>query len=121
LLVPIVATATRLGETVGGLTSDKEAEMSVVTLQTHDGRRALLAFTGLDALQSWRPDARPVPVTVDRVAQTARNEDLTSILIDGAGPHALVIEGEFLGELASGHRLVELADGQFGWIIPATE
>jgi hypothetical protein len=32
-----------------------------------------------------------------------------------------VIEGEFLGELASGHRLVELADGQFGWIIPATE
>jgi hypothetical protein len=121
LLVPIVATATRLGETVAGLTSDKEAEMSVVTLQAHDGRRALLAFTGLDALQSWRPDARPVPVTVDRAAQAARNEDLTSILIDGAGPHALVIEGEFLGELASGHRLVELADGQFGWIIPATE
>jgi SseB protein N-terminal domain len=118
LLVPVVATATRFGETVAGLASDKEAEMSVVTLQARDGRRALLAFTGLDALQSWQSDARPVPVTIDRAAQTARNEDLTAVLIDVAGPHPLVIEGDVLGELASGHRLVELADGEFGWIIP---
>ena len=121
LLVPVVATATRLGETVAGLASDKEAEMSVVTLQAQDGRRALLAFTGLDALQSWQPDARPIPVTVDRTAQTARNENLTAVLIDMAGPHAFVIEGEVLGELAAGHRLVELTDGEFGWVIPATE
>jgi hypothetical protein len=118
LLVPVVATATRFGETVAGLTSDKEAEMSVVTLQTQDGRRALLAFTCLDALQGWQSDARPVPVTIDRAAQTARSEDLTAVLIDLAGPHPLVIEGEILGELAAGHRLVELADGEFGWIIP---
>ncbi len=121
LLVPVVATATRLGETVAGLASEKEAEMSVVTLQAQDGRRALLAFTGLDALQSWQPDARPIPVTVDRTAQTARNENLTAVLIDMAGPHAFVIEGEVLGELAAGHRLVELTDGEFGWVIPATE
>jgi hypothetical protein len=121
LLVPVVATATRLGETAAGLAADKEAEMSVVTLQAQDGRRALLAFTGLDALQSWQSDARPVPVTVDRAAQTARNEDLTAVLIDVAGPHALLIEGEVLGELAAGHRLVELADGEFGWIVPARQ
>jgi hypothetical protein len=118
LLVPVVATATRFGETVAGLTSDKEAEMSVVTLQARDGRRALLAFTGLDALQSWQPEARPVPVTVERAAQTARDEDLTAVLVDMAGPHPLVIDGEVLGELAAGHRLVELADGEFGWIMP---
>ena len=29
--------------------------MSVVTLQAQDGRRALLAFTGLDALRVWQP------------------------------------------------------------------
>jgi SseB protein N-terminal domain len=121
LLVPVVATATRLGETFAGVASDKEAEMSVVTLQARDGRRALLAFTGLDALQSWQPDARPVPVTVDRAAQTARNEDLTAVLIDVAGPNAFVIDGEVLEELAAGHRLVELADGEFGWIIPPGE
>jgi SseB protein N-terminal domain len=118
LLVPVVATATRFGETIAGLASDKEAEMSVVTLQARDGRRALLAFTGLDALQSWQPEARPVPVTVDRAAQTARDEDLTAVLVDVAGPHPLVIDGEVLGELAAGHRLVELADGEFGWIMP---
>jgi hypothetical protein len=95
--------------------------MSVVTLQAQDGRRALLAFSGLDALQNWQPDARPVPVTVDRAAQTARNEDLTAVLIDLAGPHPLVIEGEVLGELAAGHRLVELAEGEFGWVIPAAD
>jgi hypothetical protein len=38
-----------------------------------------------------------------------------------AGPHAFVIDGEVLGELAAGHRLVELADGEFGWVIAATE
>jgi hypothetical protein len=118
LLVPVVATATRFGERVAGLASDKEAEMSVVTLQARDGRRALLAFTGLDALQSWQPEARPVPVTVDRAAQTARDEDLTAVLVDMAGPHPLVIDGEVLGELAAGHRLLELADGGFGWIMP---
>ena len=119
LLVPVVATTTRLGKTVAGLASDKEAEMSVVTLQTKDGRRALLTFTGLDALQSWQPDARPVPVTVDVAAQAAKGQDLTAVLVDVAGPHALVLEGEVLSELAAGHRLVELADGEFGWVLPA--
>jgi len=121
LLVPVVATTTRLGETVGGLTSDKEAEMSLVILQVRDGRRALLAFTGLDALQSWQQDARPVPVTIDIAAQAARSEELTVVLIDVAGPHPFVIEGDVLAELASGHRLVELPDGQFGWILPAPD
>jgi hypothetical protein len=117
----VVATTTRLGETVGGLTSDKEAEMSLVILQVRDGRRALLAFTGLDALQSWQPDARPVPVTIDIAAEAATSEELTVVLIDVAGPHPFVIEGEVLAELAAGHRLVELPDGQFGWIIPAAD
>jgi type III secretion system (T3SS) SseB-like protein len=119
LLVPVVATTTRLGESVGGLTSDKEAEMSLVILQVRDGRRALLAFTGLDALQAWQPDARPVPVTIDIAAQAARSEELTVVLIDVAGPHPFVIEGEVLADLAAGHRLVELPDGQFGWMLPA--
>jgi hypothetical protein len=46
---------------------------------------------------------------------------LTVVLIDVAGPHPFVIEGEVLAELAAGHRLVELPDGQFGWIIPAPD
>jgi len=121
LLVPIVATTTRLGHTVGGLASDKEAEMSVVTLQAPDGRRALLAFTGLDSLKAWQADARPVPVTVDVAAQAARSEGVSAVLIDVAGPNTFLIEAEILAELAAGHRLVEVSEGEFGWIIPAPD
>lgn len=114
LLVPVVATATRLGATVGGLASDKEAEMAVVMMQRPDGGKALLGFTGLDSLQAWDPRARPVPVTLDKVAETAVSEDAVAVLVDVAGPHSLVLEGEVLAALGEGRRLVDLGDG-FGW------
>jgi len=109
VLVPVVATA--------GSASDKEAEMSVVLLQAADGRRAMLAFTGMDALLAWDATARPVPVTLDVAAQSAEADGAAALLVDFAGPHPLVIEGDVLAELARGHRLVELADGQFGWVV----
>jgi hypothetical protein len=118
LLVPVVATATRVGTTVGGLASDKEAEMAVVLLQRADGGKAVLGFTGLDALQAWDARARPVPVTVDKVAETATAEGAVAVLVDVAGPHPLVLEGEVLEALARGHRLVDLGDG-FGWAMPS--
>lgn len=119
LLVPVVATATRLGQAVDGLSSDKEAEMSVVLLQAADGRRAMLAFTGLDSLQAWNAEARPVPVTLDLAAKTTRSEDVAALLVDFAGPAPLVIEGDVLDELAAGHRLVETTPDLFGWAMAA--
>ena len=123
LLVPVVATATRLGEIAGGLVSDKEAEMAVVLLQGGDGRRALPAFTGLDSLQAWQPAGRPVPVTLDVAAQTTLSEGCSALLIDLAGPHPIAIEGgptapALLDELAAGHRLVEVGPEEFGWAVP---
>lgn len=122
VLVPVVATATRTA-TVGsgpgaGLSSDKEADMAVVMLQAADGRRALLGFTGLDALTAWNADARPVPVTLDLAAKTARSEGVDTVLIDVAGPHPLAIDGEVLDGLAQGHRLVEVTEAEFGWAVP---
>lgn len=119
LLVPVVATATRMGRTGRGIASDKEAEMSVVLLQTPDGQRAMLAFTGLDALTTWSAEARPVPVTLDLAAQSAQADGAAALLVDFAGPHPLVIEADVLAELAHGHRLVELEEGSFGWAVVA--
>lgn len=121
LLVPVVATATRLGATTGGLASDKEAEMAVVMMQRADGGKALLGFTGLDALEAWDARARPVPVTLDKVAETALAENAVAVLVDLAGPYPLVLEGEVLAGLAQGHRLVDLGDDGFGWAMPADE
>jgi hypothetical protein len=118
LLVPIVATATRMAGTEGALASDKEAEMAVVLLRGPDGRRALLAFTGLDSLKIWQERARPVAVTLDVAAKTALAEGAAAVVIDPAGPHTLAIEGKLLDELAAGHRLVETEPDVFGWAIP---
>lgn len=125
VLVPVVATATALGETSHGASgqgvSDKEAEMAVVMLQAADGRRAMVAFTGTDALEAWDASARPVPVTVDVAAQSALADNAIAVLVDYAGPHSLVIDGEVLAQLAQGHRLVELPGGEFGWAVPQVE
>jgi hypothetical protein len=58
-----VAASAALGE--------KETHMSVPTLVGRDGRRALAAFTCLDALAGWWPGARPVPAPAARVWQAA--------------------------------------------------
>jgi hypothetical protein len=119
LLVPVVATTTVEGRTEAGPASDKEAEMAVVLLQTGDGRKAMVAFTGLDALTAWNSSARPVPVTLDLAAGSAKEEAAEALLIDVGTPHPLAIDGQLLDQLAAGHRLVELPDGGFGWAVPA--
>lgn len=116
LLVPVVATVSRAEQAVGGPRSDKEAEMALVSVRSPDGRRAALAFSGLDALQAWQHDARPVPVTLDVVARTALADDAAAVVVDIAGPHPLVLEDDLLGQLAAGHRLVEPTPGEFGWL-----
>lgn len=126
VLVPVVATATRVGEAPAGggragLVSDKEAEMAVVMLQAKDGRRAMVAFTGEDSLTAWNEQARPVPATIDRAAQAALDDRAMAILVDLEGPYPLVLEGEVLEHLAAGHRLVALPEGQFGWAMPADD
>jgi hypothetical protein len=121
VLVPVAAVATATTSNAAGLTTEKQAEMSVVFLQASDGRRAMLAFTGMDSLRSWDAAARPVPVTLDLAAQSAAADGAAALLVDFAGPSPLVIEGEVLDQLARGHRLLELADGQFGWAVRAPE
>jgi len=85
-------------------------------LERSDGRRALPAFTGVDALAAWRPDARPVPCRLDELAAAAVEQEAEAVLIDLAGPHPLVVEGELLAEVARGRRLVRLDDGGWGWL-----
>ncbi len=99
LLVPVVATLADGAELAGG--GDKRSEMALPTLIGRDGRSALLAFTGLDALVRWRPDARPVPVEADRVWRAAVAEGC-AVVIDVAGPVPLAVEGARLAALAAG-------------------
>jgi hypothetical protein len=81
--------------------ADKNSEMVLPTLIGRDGRPAVLAFTCLDALARWRPQARPVPAEADRVWQAAV-ADGCAVVIDVAGPVPLAVEGARLTALAAG-------------------
>ena len=60
--------------------------MASVLMRGSDGRLALLAFTGLEAMRRWNPDARPVPVPARTAALAAIQDGAEALLIDLAGP-----------------------------------
>ena len=88
VFVPIVAI---LGEhaTDG---SDKSADMAAVFMTGADGRKALLTFSSVAALETWNPVARPVPVWGREAAQAARDEGASALLLDVGTADFTVLE-----------------------------
>jgi hypothetical protein len=88
VFVPIVAI---LGEraTDG---SDKSADMAAVFMTGADGRKALLTFSSVAALEAWNPVARPVPVWGREAAQAALDEGASALLLDLGTDHFAVLE-----------------------------
>lgn len=112
LLLPIVASGDEGGEAPD---PNRHAEMAAVTLADESGSY-LLAFTGIDALRAWQPDARPVPCLLDELCATVRPAGAEQLLIDIAGPVPFVIAGEALDLLADGNALVEFEGEGFAWV-----
>jgi hypothetical protein len=117
LLVPVVAVLGEAEHDENGLARDKTSDMAAVLMRGRDGRTALLAFTGLDALRRWDPAARPVPVTTYDAARAAVDDGADAVVVDVAGPVVFVVETDDVRELAQGHRLVRVSD-RFGWVTP---
>jgi hypothetical protein len=118
LLVPVVAVLGEVEHDEHGLAHDKTSDMATVLMTGRDGRKALLAFTGREAMERWDPEARPVPVTAARAAEAARQDGADAIVVDVAGPTLFVVESDDLELLASGATLVEIS-GRYGWARPA--
>jgi hypothetical protein len=115
VLVPVVAMPGGVDddpEDTAGAARDKTADMAAVLLTGRDGRRALLAFTGLAGLRAWDADARPVPVTARDAARAALSEGADALVVDVAGPVQVPVEGDTLRRIADGDRLVR---GEQGW------
>ena len=89
------------GHGAAGTGTEKTSEMSIPALVGQDGRLAVPAFTCLDALTRWRPEARPVPMDAGRVWQSAV-ADARAVVLDVAGPVPVAIDGARLAALASG-------------------
>ncbi len=95
LLVPVVAVP------ADQLRAEKASEMAMPTLIGLDGRRAIPAFTCLDAMHRWQQGARPVPAAARQVWQAAVDGPC-AVVIDVAGPVRLAVEGARLAALARG-------------------
>lgn len=95
LLVPIVAVAAETStDPRTGLVTDAASDMAAVTLTAADGTRALPVFSGTDALAAWDPEARPVPVTAERAATAAVQENCDVLVIDPPGPQPPDSDGD---------------------------
>jgi SseB protein N-terminal domain len=117
LLVPVIAMLTEADDSVAGQSvagqsgagqsgadksgADKSSEMVLPTLIGQDGRPAIIAFTCMEALTRWRPDARPIPVEAARVWQAGVTE-ADAVAIDIAGPVPIIVERARLAALAAG-------------------
>ncbi|HUR13744.1 MAG TPA: SseB family protein [Mycobacteriales bacterium] len=96
----VAATATTEEVTEHGLRAESTAEMAVLVLEA-SGQRALPVFSSVLALQRWRLDARPVPLTGPQACQAALDEGACALVIDPGGP-AVVLEEHEVRSLASG-------------------
>lgn len=96
LLVAVVAQADEVDESG----ADKDSHMSVVSMINPSGERGLLAFTGLDAMALWDPQARPVPISGPEAAMAALDDGARALVIDVQGPARHVVTGERLAFLA---------------------
>jgi hypothetical protein len=89
------------GASGAALHGEKASEMAMPTLIGMDGRRAVPAFTSMDSMRRWQPDARPVPVRALHVWQAAV-ADSCAVVVDVGGPVPLAVEGYRLAALARG-------------------
>jgi hypothetical protein len=117
VLVPVVAVPGEVEHDQQGRAHEKTSDMATVLMRGRDGRTALLAFTGTDALHRWDPQARPVPVTLARAAEAAVQDHADAVVLDVAGPVRFVVEEDDVRALADGYTLVEVS-GRHGWARP---
>ena len=87
--------------TVPGLRQESAAQMSLLSVVSSSGARALPAFLDGHQVQRWRPEARPVPAAGPLACQAVLEDGAQALLLDPLGA-AVAVSGEPLSELAAG-------------------
>jgi hypothetical protein len=82
VLIPVFAHGEQRHVGKHGLEQDSVASTGVVAVQMPDGRAALPAFTDVEAMRLWNPDARPIPAEGPRAALAAVNEEWSAIVLN---------------------------------------
>jgi len=100
LLIPLMAKLGESGVNDHGVTVDKSAELSIVTVAGPDGRNVLPVFSSVDAMGRWNAQARPVPADGVRVALAAADEGTDLVVLDPTSDSEFVIRRPALWAVA---------------------
>jgi hypothetical protein len=100
LLIPLMAKLGESGLNERGVTVDKSAELSIVTVAGPDGRNVLPVFSSVDAMSRWNAQARPVPADGVRVALAAADEGTDLVVLDPTSETEFVIRRPALWAVA---------------------
>ena len=99
-LIPLLAHLGEEGENEHGLVVDKTQELAIVTVTAPDGRTVLPAFTSVETMSTWNPQARPIPVDAVRIALAAASENTDLVVIDATSDTEFVVRRPALWALA---------------------
>lgn len=98
LFVPVLATA---ADDDG---SDKQSEISLISIEASDGRRTMPLFSSVERLTAWHAEARPVAAEAERAALAALAEGAELAVLDPGAELPFVLRGPALEALAQGRR-----------------
>ena len=96
LLVPVMAVLD--SQLADG--TEKDSHMAMPMMVRPDGKKGVLAFTSMDSLHRWQPDARAIPVWGLDAARAAHDE-ADALVVDVMGPIRIAIEGHDLQAMTS--------------------
>ncbi|WBU38881.1 SseB family protein [Homoserinibacter sp. YIM 151385] len=106
LLVPLLAHRGEEGVGAHGQLVDKTQELAIVTVTAADGRAVLPAFSSVETLQRWNPQARPVPVDPARAALAAASDGTELLVLDPTSETEFALRRSALRALATGEAWV---------------
>ena len=110
LLVPLIAEIGESGIGPHGQAVDKSADLAIVAVSTPDDRTAIPAFTSVADMLSWKPEARPVPVSINKLCVATVGEGHTRVIINPA-THARALRRTELAALAQDLKIIDAVSG----------
>ncbi|HYO86654.1 MAG TPA: SseB family protein [Dermatophilaceae bacterium] len=78
------------------------APIATVSLVAPDGRRGMLAFSGVEALAAWDPASRPLPAVTREAARAALDGNFDAIVVDPRSGHERVLRPSMMWALLTG-------------------
>jgi len=91
VLVPLLAEAGEFGLTDEGKVVDKTQELSIVSVEGPDGKPVAVAFSDVESMRAWNPQARPIPVEAQKVAAWVLDDQMARIVLNPGSPTQCVV------------------------------